>query len=174
VFEGFNVKNGTDSFTKCSTLQTATTAGGAVIQLIGSSNNVLSRIVAWDTCISLNAQVVLLNASSNNNLLEDVAAFGAGRKIFQAYGNSNNNIIRRAWFRWEGNTHSNPSSAVTLFYKSTGTIFENVLVTWSGESMPETYTDSTGVQRTNFEPPAPGGLIHTDRLETTTTPKWQA
>ena len=161
AFEGFNVKNGALS---------AACSGGGTIYIHNSSNNSFRRIIAWDACINSNAHTVRL-ISSPNNTFEDFAAFGTGRKNFEPYQGSNNTICRRCWFRWEG-TLGGGALGATVGYRSTGTIWENVLVTWSGESMPETYADtSTGNLMTNYETFNPPGLFGTDRLESTTTPK---
>jgi hypothetical protein len=172
VFEGFNAKNGANSSTSCTA--TSGTAPNNVIHLTnGSNNNIFRRIVAWDACIAGNSSVIGMAANSSNNLFEDVAAFGTARKIFQPHGGSNNNICRRCWFRWEGNTAGNVMGqlGMTLYYLATGTIVEDMLVTWSGESMPQTYTDSGGTSWSNFEVPSGNGLIGVDRLESLSTPK---
>jgi hypothetical protein len=172
VFEGFNAKNGANSSTSCTA--TSGTAPNNVIHLTnGSNNNIFRRIVAWDACIAGNSLIIGMAANSSNNLFEDVAAFGTARKIFQPHGGSNNNTCRRCWFRWEGSLAGSAMGALgmTMFYKATGGTFENILVTWSGESMPETYTDGAGRAVTNFDVPSAGGILTVDRLESTTTPK---
>ena len=60
-------------------------------------------------------------------LLQDVAAFGTGRKIIQVY-KSVNVTVRRAWARWEGNGARN-DRAVSCAYRSYGSRCENLLVT---------------------------------------------
>jgi hypothetical protein len=160
VFEGFN----------------AHSSHGTVVRLdTGSSNNVFRRIVAWDAAIDGNTMVYGVQGNSLNNKFEDIAGFGTGRKIFNVYGGSNNTVVRRAWFRWEGGTWGSVGPAATASYLSTGTVFENVLVTWSGESMPETYTLSNpktpGISKTNFQPFGTTRGLGVDRLEAATVPK---
>ena len=112
----------------------------------------LRRIVAWDanprfddyhecrldpTCnlsrkAGWNANYHVIDvAAARDVLLEDVAAFGTGRKVFQVYL-SERVTIRRAWGRWEGNavTHTQTFSCA---YRSYDSLCENVIGTWSGE-----------------------------------------
>ena len=158
VIEGFDVHSGTHS---------------VIYNNTGSDNNVFRRIVAWDAAIDTNGAVIASHGLTNA-LFEDVAAFGAGRKIFSNSQAGNAVTCRRCWFRWEGSTFG-ASLGVTLFYKAYNAIYENVLVTWSGESMPETYTvanpNTPGINKTNFEPYGPGALLTNDRLEDATVPK---
>jgi hypothetical protein len=79
---------------------------------------------------SANFHVVDVSAAKDV-LLEDVAAFGTGRKVFQVYL-SENVTIRRAWGRWEGNatTHAQTFSCA---YRSYGSLCENVIGTWSAQ-----------------------------------------
>jgi hypothetical protein len=160
VLEGFN----------------AHSSNGSVVRLDkGSSNNVFRRIVAWDAAIDGNTMVYAVQGNSLNNVFEDIAGFGTGRKIFSIYGRSNNTEVRRAWFRWEGGTWGSVGPAATASYLSTGTVFENVLVTWSGESMPETYKVSNPnarwVWKTNFQPYGATRGLGLDRLHEASVPK---
>ena len=70
-------------------------------------------------------------AAARDVLLEDVAAFGTGRKIFQVFL-SERVTIRRAWGRWEGNAVSH-TQTFSCAYRSYDNLCENVLGTWSGE-----------------------------------------
>jgi hypothetical protein len=162
VIEGINAKNGGRAV-HC-------TRGGATLQVASSSNNVFRRVVVWDTCAINNAHVVSVQSGSRNNLFEDFAAFGTGRKIIQIY-RSLNNTFRRCWARWDGGL-TGGHDVLETFYLSKGNVFENCLASWSGEAMPETYTTEKGVVRTNFEPSSAGSLgISVARIESTTTPK---
>jgi hypothetical protein len=154
VLEGFNAKHG---------------AGDGVIRLTnGSSHNVLRRFVAWDTHMDKNTAIIQHYANSSYNTYEDCAVFGVGRKTAGAGQGSTGNTYRRCWFRWEGSTFGSPLG-VTMTYNSTGAVLENVLVTWSGESMPQTYTNvSPAVSMKNFEPYAPGGILTVDRIDAPT------
>jgi hypothetical protein len=151
VLEGFNAKNG---------------AGAGVVHLTnGSSHNIFRRIVAWDAHIGKNNAVILHHGRSSHNTYEDCAAFGTARKIAGAGHGSVGNTYRRCWFRWEGSIYGSPLG-VTMTYNSSGAILENVLVTWSGESMPQTYTNfSPPMPMMNFDPYAPGGILSVDRID---------
>ena len=157
VLEGFNAKN----------------SSGSVVFLSGSHNNIIRRVIAWDASICRNSHVWQI-ASSSNNLFEDIAGFGTARKIFEPVSNSNNNTVRRAWFRWEGHIREGNKIGGTVIYNSSGTVFENVLSTWSGESMPEEYdlhegncVAKTPVRRlTNFHVQQAKGLFSVDRHDT--------
>ena len=127
----------------------------------GSDNNTFRRLVAWDATINANNGVIGVHGSARN-LFEDVAAFGTARKVFSNSWGGNDITCRRCWIRWEGSTFGS-SIGATMTYNSTGAVFENVLVTWSGESMPQTYTIPTGglaagTPMANFEPYAPVGI----------------
>ena len=86
----------------------------------------VSRKAGWNA----NYHVIGIT-TAKDVLLEDVAAFGTGRKIFQVFL-SERVTIRRAWGRWEGNaaTHTQTFSCA---YRSYDSLCENVLATWSGE-----------------------------------------
>jgi hypothetical protein len=151
VLEGFNAKNGATA--------------GVIYLSRGSSNNILRRVVAWDAHIDRNNAVVLHQGGSSNNLFEDCAAFGTGRKVAGAGNGSIGNTYRRCWFRWEGSTWGSPIG-VTMAYNSSDATFENVLVTWSGESMPESYTNvSPRIPMRDFAPYAPAGILSVDRID---------
>jgi hypothetical protein len=155
VIEGINAKNGTTA---------------VVAAVSGANDNIFRRIVGWDTDITTNSMIFVVNFSSRN-VFEDVAGFGTARKIFQAFGNrAVDNVCRRCWLRWEGNLFFNsPKITATTTYGAYGTVFENVLTTWSGESMPETYYEWDGSRRvmpgqfrTRFSVPGASGLINRD------------
>jgi hypothetical protein len=151
VIEGINVRNG----------------WGTVVSISGS-NNVLRRIVAWDASMKVNTHVVLVGGgSADNNLLEDFAAFGTGRKVFEIAHGPANNTCRRCWFRWEGTTMFGMKGA-SPWYNATGTTFENVLVTWSGESMPQQFRNEDKADHglfTDGEPLKSYAILENDRVE---------
>jgi hypothetical protein len=159
VFEGFNAHSSVEEVVRLRS---------------GSSNNIFRRIVAWDAAIDKNDAVWSLATGSSFNLFEDIAGFGTGRKIFSIHSLSNDNTIRRAWFRWEGHTQGG-NMAVTLGYKTYRTTFENILATMSSESMPDSYIGNGCAGgpnlRTNGTPCAVHSIMGFDRLEDTTVPK---
>jgi hypothetical protein len=154
----------------------AHSAIGNVIHIAdGSNNNIFRRIIAWDSHIEKNSMPWAINSASNN-LIEDCAGFGTGRKTVTSafHFSSNNNTWRRCWFRWEGGTSGpgGPKFPLTLAYNGRNTKFEDVLVTTSGESMPQTYYEwihATEVysetQRTNFQITGYAGLVNRDRTD---------
>lgn len=115
-FSGFNV---------------AHSIGDGILIQTSSSFNTFKRICAWDADYSGNSHVWDIYAGSSNNLLEDVAGWGTGRKIFQFYQDANNNIIRRAFA--ESNYTEDmigagtPFQPYTISYNSYGNIAENVI-----------------------------------------------
>jgi hypothetical protein len=159
VLEGFNAKNGGP----------ALTAHSVVSLSRGSDNNVLRRIAAWDASIAANSSIFGVHGSIGN-LLEDVAGFGAGRKIFSNSQGGDNTTCRRCWGRWEGSTRQGPKHTFTLAYNSYGFVCENCIAFWSGESMPEDYTmissaDGSGdVPKSNFAVDQPYGLLSVDGI----------
>jgi hypothetical protein len=125
VIEGINAKN----------------SNGPVLTIDGGSNNtVVRRSIFWDAHIAKNVSVVGVSGATSDVLLEDVAAFGAGRKVFSASQGPQRTVFRRVWGRWEGSTTQGPKASVTMQYNTDGTTCENCLMTWSSESMPATYT----------------------------------
>jgi hypothetical protein len=154
VFEGFDARKG-----KC-----------VVIGLsAGSSNNAFRRVIAYDTSLGVNCHVVSLQQKSENNVFEDFAAFGTGRKMFEAYSGSNNTSCRRCWFDHQGDTRGG-SLAATMLYKSKSNTLENVLVTASGAVQPYGFRDGFNRLRTEYHR-FPSAILGIDRLEETSTPK---
>jgi hypothetical protein len=124
VLEGFNVC--------CS-------SAGVILLKSGSNNNIIRRVVAWHAFdggpkSGTNNQVVAI-VYSNNNLVEDSAAFGTGRYIFATYAGTEN-TFRRTWARWEGYTsNTGPKTTYQLLYHSNITVCENCLGTWTAERL---------------------------------------
>jgi hypothetical protein len=120
LIEGINAHNGL-----CS----------VVLLDAGADNNIVRRVVAWDAKVDGNCIVWQMNKNTGN-LLEDVAGFGTGRKMFESYTSSTTATltVRRAWGRWEGSTVSGPKMTFAISYNSSGVIFENVIGTWSEQS----------------------------------------
>ena len=110
-----------------------------------SNNNIIRRSIFWDGNATINVSTMGVDDSSDN-LLEDLAIFGTGRKsLAPPFGNSYRNIYRRIWARWEGSIHAMGANrfAWSVVYNKTSTshqtLFENIIATWSGESMPQNY-----------------------------------
>jgi hypothetical protein len=110
----------------------------------GSDNNLLRRIVAWDSDTNTNSCVFGSN-NATNITFEDVAGFGTGRRIMCAY-RSTGITYRRAWALWSEVALTNgPQTPYQCCYHSTRDLFENVIGT----------TDWTGAGSSNFN----GGAI---------------
>src|SRR5262245_41060151 len=129
VLEGFNACCGASG-------------NGADTIGITAEDTTLRRIVAWDTRDypdnSGSSHVINL-VNSKRVLLEDVAAFGRGRKMFQIIGDrADGNICRRCWGRWEGydSVMSQPRVTMQPSYGASNTTLENNLMTWSAEVRP--------------------------------------
>jgi hypothetical protein len=125
VFEGFDAKS---------------SSAEVIAVTSGSANNIFRRIVAWDASISKNTHVIsVFEAGSNNNLFEDVAAFGTGRKVCNSSQGPQGTTFRRVWCRWEGSIGSAPKNTMQFSYSASGEICENCLLTFNAISMPTTY-----------------------------------
>jgi hypothetical protein len=108
-----------------------------VIYLDHSNNNIFRRIVAWDAWMLNNSIVILPTYESTDNLFEDVAAFGTGRKVLD--GGGHRTTYRRVWARWEGSVSTGPKMTTQFSYGTDGESCENCMLTFSAESMPDSY-----------------------------------
>ena len=154
VVEGINAHNG---------------VGSVVALSRGAQFNVIRRVVAWDAKDE-NNEVVGAHYCGPN-LLEDVAAFGVGRKTFQFSQGGDDTTCRRCWGRWEGSTNVGPKTTLEVVYNNYRALVENFIGTWNGGSMPASYTrqhngvrwaGSAGVPAGTFsgdEPDQPCGII---------------
>jgi hypothetical protein len=95
----------------------------------GSNHNYLHRLVFWNAA-DVNSTGLLV-WSSENNVIEDVAAFGTFRKAFQSFNRANNNIYRRTWDQWTfSSVPSQPYGPFSLSYDSSNNLAENCISTW--------------------------------------------
>jgi hypothetical protein len=121
ILEGFNAYN----------------SGGTVVSILGSQDVTIRRVIAWDAKDDPTTSYHVFNITSGNAriLLEDVAAFGIGRKMIQIQ-TSDYVTLRRAWARHEGyqSMFSKPQKTIQHSYKSTNTLGENNIATWSHEA----------------------------------------
>ena len=87
-------------------------------------------------------------------------------KVLDAAQHGDRFTCRRCWARWEGNMWGAPRSA-TFGYNNYDMLVENCLITASGESQPQNYTElQSGRTWTNFSYPNSSlGNMFTDRLE---------
>lgn len=134
VFKGINFRNGSGNVAQL-----------GVYLVSGSFNNIFRRCGFWDGNMTTNTHVFMF-ISSGFNLVEDCFFFGAGRNVFHNFGNSDGNIARRIWARWEGSTTGGGKLAIQADYAGHGLQCENCLGNWSAQSMPVNYfvTDTSG------------------------------
>lgn len=105
-------------------------SGTTVLLSDGADNNTLKRIVAWD-----GTSAVLASNNNSNNVFEDVAGFGVGRKIFSTQGASGT-IFRRAWGAWQSSAIVGPKSTFQIGYDSDNELCENCVGTWQTSQSP--------------------------------------
>ena len=129
----------------------AANSRGHVVSIHGSNSNIIRRVVAWNASEDKNS-IVFEVSFSDDNVLEDVAGFGTGRKIFEPY-RTNHTTIRRAWGRWEASFHTGPKHTFSLLYNSYYSIIENSIGTWDGTAM------------NGSSPDQPYGIFATGRLD---------
>ncbi len=161
VIEGINARNGVND----------RDLSGSVVRIL-SNNAIVRRVVVWDAG-DTNAPIVDLGG--DNILLEDVAAFGLGRKVVESSFGGDFNTCRRCWARWEGSHFIGPKHTYTLTYNNYNMTIENSIGTWSGEKMKQSYTlmctsgnssPDCGTIFNNFAVEQPGGIFTLDRIDT--------
>jgi hypothetical protein len=148
---------------------------GGVVELNYSNHNVIRRVAGWDGSDGATGEQggIFGVHFGEYNLLEDVAGWGFARKIFGNSQAGNHTTIRRAWGRWDGYHGVGPKMTYTLAYNSYNAVYENVIGTWSGESLKETYqlacrsTDAAnyapcGKTFTNYSVDQPNSIFGTD------------
>jgi hypothetical protein len=89
--------------------------------------------VAFGSSLSLtgaNNHVVAIS-DSDDVLVEDLVAFGTGRKVVQVY-RSQDVTLRRVFARWEGNGSDDGTETISAGYRSYGTRVENAVATSTG------------------------------------------
>jgi hypothetical protein len=123
ILEGFNAHNAGQ-----------TTSTGTVVDIgSGADNNIVRRVCAWNAADNQNTEVFTVHQNTGN-LLEDVCAFGIGRKMITNSQGGNNAVVRRAWVQWTRETSANGKDAVSVGYNSYNGIFENIIATWNESS----------------------------------------
>ncbi len=149
-------------------------SSGSVVSLGYSSNNIIRRVVAWKAPMNTGDNNIFGVHHGDNNLLEDVAGFGAGaRKTFSNSQEGDNTTFRRAFARWEGSKMSGPKKAFALSYNSYGALCENCIGTWDSLGMPATYNlleyNGTQVSPTqsfsNYTVQQPSGIFGHDGFD---------
>jgi hypothetical protein len=164
IIEGVNARNGSTRLGE---------GEGAVVR-IGASNVIVRRVVAWDSG-DTNEGIVSVHFAQNV-LLEDVAAFGIGRKVFESSQEGNGTTCRRCWGRWEGSHFIGPKHTYTLAYNNYDMTIENSIGTWSGEKMKQSYAlvcdprdpappPDCGKTFNNYEVDQPVGIFSLDNID---------
>lgn len=148
-------------------------SNGTVVQVSGSSNNIVRRVAAWDAADNNN--FIFGIHGGKYNLLEDVAGWGIARKIFESSWGGDFTTVRRMWGRWEGSHVIGPKMVYTIAYNNYNLLLENVIGTWSGERMKQTYvlmdyygqpwTGAGAGTYTNYGVDQPYGVFGLDRLD---------
>jgi hypothetical protein len=102
-------------------------AGSNVVDLdVGATHNIVRRTIGWDA----GDRHAVFNSSDANNLFEDVAGFGQGRKTFGNSQGSDGVIYRRAFGIWNKSTGDvGPSETFSNTYNSHNGLYENVIGT---------------------------------------------
>ncbi len=101
-----------------------------VVSVNNSNYNIIRRVVAWDANRGSNAMVFGSNYG-NENLFEDCAGWGSGRKVIGLFEDTRT-TVRRCFFRWSDHNDAGGlwKLGITLGYGSTNTIIENCIGTW--------------------------------------------
>lgn len=97
----------------------------------GGDHWIVRRLIAWSTYASGGTAI---NAWATNSLLEDCAAFGVARKVFEIGSSATitNTTIRRCWVRYEAILpceNCSPRNAIEIGYFQSYVTAENILAT---------------------------------------------
>ena len=120
-----------------------------------STGDVIRRVVAWDASPYSDNNQIYLIGGAQNTLLEDVAGWGDGRKIFGLYYDINT-TIRRCFFRWtfHNSTVAYYKIGLTNGYHSINTTVENCIGTW--DELPGVYqVETNAIFGIDQDPPGP-------------------
>jgi hypothetical protein len=120
ILEGFNAHSSINS---------------VILIANGSDHNTVRRVVAWNANRNANVGFVISVEHSVDNLIEDCAAFGTGRKVIGSTQYGDHTTIRRCWARWEGSDFIGPKETLTAGYFNYYMTTENFIGTWSGGQM---------------------------------------
>ncbi len=124
-----------------------------VVQIDTADNIIVRRSIAWDALDTGNSKPWAI-ITSTNVLLEDVGAFGTGRKGIEVF-RSTDVTLRRVFARWDGsNSTSDPRMAIASLYRSYRVRVENAVALWVGNQHQATWNDGD-----------PEGALGSDSLE---------
>jgi hypothetical protein len=99
-----------------------------VVVVSQSQQITVRRVIAWDAHPQKNAMVFTVNYGSDN-VFEDVAGWGTGRKIYGLYQDTRT-TFRRCFLRWTGTLDSAWKVGITHSYYSRDSTTENCIGTW--------------------------------------------
>jgi hypothetical protein len=88
----------------------------------------LKRTICWDAVAGQNRHVINIT-KIQRVLVEDVGAFGTGRKTFGVIS-ARHITVRRCWTRWNQSSVSDPKQGADLVYNTWDTIWENCIFEW--------------------------------------------
>jgi hypothetical protein len=118
----------------------AHSSDSAVVASSRSNNNIIRRVIAWDAKPDENKHIFGSHYGSDN-LFEDCAGWGSGRKVFSVFTDTRT-TWRRNFFRWTNHETSTWKVGITTTYWSQGiSIMENCIGTW--DELPSTNLDQT-------------------------------
>ena len=116
---------------------TCANSSGAVVDIGGASYINIRRVFAHDAADGGNYHVFSISYS-DHILVEDCAAWGTGRKMFEAY-ESSFITFRRNWGQWTSYTTTSPLEGMT-FYGTSNSIMENNILTVHPNASTKTIT----------------------------------
>ena len=105
----------------------------SVVRIVGSSRITVRRVAAWDSADEPNGNSAIISVGTSEYVLfEDVAAWGAARKIYTMSQGGNFVTCRRCWGRWERSVSTGPKHTYSLAYNNYDMTIENSIGTWNG------------------------------------------
>lgn len=128
----------------------------------------IKRVTAYDAIYTQNSMVMQCSESTNV-LFEDCAAWGDGRKCFEAY-ESQNCIFRRCWGRITRHSGSGGGMACISLYGSDNCIIENCVFTQS--SSLSTYVKGISVWANSYNRSANSNIVCGNIIRDVTGDAW--
>lgn len=124
---------------------TGGTGQGTSVVYISGHHNTFQRCVGWDGVVNHNNHVWSIDGGTAfepvfgcNNLVEDCAGFGSGRKMIENFDNNGPNVIRRFYGRWEDNICTGPKRTIQDSYHSANLTVDN-FISRVREGLPASY-----------------------------------
>lgn len=112
----------------------ACNSSGDVIAIYDNAEDItIRRVCAWDAELNGNTSVVGV-FHNRRILLEDVAAWGIGRKTFQVGQGANDSILRRCFGMWSKSGSTMPKETFSIAYENYRVTAENCIGTMDIEA----------------------------------------